>query len=114
MLNENYIDEVQEENIDREALANVNAIVVWLKDNKPTDEIELQELIDLVSNSDSDADVYGDRYGIRSSYGSMFIFGGGRTLVIKSDLLRCYMLDLLDGLKEEFNEAGDYAVGVAA
>lgn len=114
MLNQNYMDEIQEVNIDREELANVNAMVVWLKENKPVDEIELQELIDLVSNSDSDADVYGDRYGIRSSHGSMFIFGGGRILIIKGDLLRCYMLDLLDGLKEEFNEAEDYAVGVAA
>lgn len=112
MLNQNYMD--QEENNDREELANVNAVGVWLRENKPTDEIELQELIDLVSNSNSDADVYGDRYGIRNSHDAIFVFGGGRILVIKGDLLRYYMLDLLDGLKEEFNEAGDYAVGVAA
>lgn len=113
MLTDNYSDEIQEENFEQDVLADVTAVVDWLEENKPTNESELNELIELIVNWKVDSDAYGDRYGIKRWNDVMFAFGGGPILVLQRDEMHEYMLDLLDGLREEV-AVECHAVGVAA
>lgn len=114
MLNEDYMDGMQDEVFERDVLSDVTEIIEWLKENKPVNESEANELIRLIVDWDTYDDAGGDRYRAMRWKNELLICTGEEVLSLDQDRMRDYMLDLLDGLKEELKTTERHAVGVAA
>ena len=97
MLNENYWNDVEDE-FDGGILDDVTEVVDWLQDNKPRNENELHELMDLLETNE---DRHGDRYRVKQLDDVTLVSSEGDTLALHRIEMRDYMLDLLDGLRDE-------------
>jgi hypothetical protein len=96
-------------------LSDVNAVVEWLKMNQPRSENEIDGLVRMIIEFKIDDDVSIGNYGIREVYGERLIFGPNNMLYIQGDELIGYLLDLLDGLKDELRSIEEHDdVGWAA
>ncbi|MCX7308933.1 MAG: hypothetical protein NTZ72_13730 [Afipia sp.] len=115
MLNGFYgdgIDEEYQDYVEVDLLSEVTEVVEWLKENKPSNEDEMNELIRLIVDWDIQDDVEGDRYRSMRWKNELMICTGEDVLSL-DETMRQYMLDLLDGLKEELNTMERHAAEVA-
>lgn len=115
MLNGFYrdgIDEEYQECFEGDLLSEVTEVVEWLKENKPSNEYEVDELIRLIVDWDIQDDVEGDRYRSMRWKNELTICTDENVLSL-DETMRQYMLDLLDGLKEELNVTERHAAEVA-
>jgi hypothetical protein len=109
LLNDELIDEVISGPI-----SDANAIVEWLKMNRPFSENEIDDLIRMIVEFKLNDDVSIGYYGIREVDGQRMIFGPRNSLYVQGNELVVYLLELLVGLKEELNAVNVHEIGCAA